>query len=112
MSTNNGGCISQAEGIWHGDAIMFYEVERVNAEQLMNDSRLLSSLMGTNPTLTVEETKAQIQRAYDKAVSFVPELKSVETQDGEPCPYCGSTLLIRTGVCRSCSVCATSLGCS
>jgi len=80
------------------------------AELAKNES-LVSSIISKRPELSNKEAREQIVKSWHIAESFVKKEKTVKVE-GEVCPDCGSSALIRTGVCKACTLCGASLGCS
>ena len=59
--------------------------------------------------LTQKYSHEQVEKALEKAKR---QGQGFNDFGGDPCIYCGSTSLIRTGTCYVCQTCGTSQSCS
>lgn len=90
---------------------MIYDISEHSLDSLLEDERLVSSLMDTKPMLTTNEIKDKITRAYLTCEEF-EKPEPVKSNDHQPCTTCGSTDFVRTGTCFACQTCGSSQGCS
>lgn len=89
---------------------MIYEISATTQTDLIKNEELVNSIISKRPELSNKEAREQIIKSWHIAAAFMP-VKKIKVE-GEVCPDCGSSDLIRTGVCKACLICGASLGCS
>ena len=88
---------------------MIYNTTEYSLDVMLSNEILISELGQKNPLLTNSEIKEKITWAYKKAESHKPKPETFDVE-GEVCPSCGSSSLVRTGVCKACLVCGSRFG--
>lgn len=96
---------------------MIWDTTKYKSTDLVKNTTLINSLLAKNPTWTESDARRKIDEAWtimtecQKKKNIAIEQKTFKVE-GEVCPECGSSKLIRTGVCKACVQCGQSLGCS
>ena len=111
------------------DLLMVYDISTTSVTDLARQKYLINLLID-NPKVkgvdTVKDAIKHIDEMYNIAKGFAGKIKEKKrkengeknkaiqppTVDHEPCRECGSTQFFQTGVCFTCSNCASSTSCS
>ncbi len=90
--------------------IFIYDIDQYDLKSLLDDQRLISSLMQKNIIMSIFEAKRKIEEAYEKTLNF--KNNTSKFNESYPCTQCGNIEFYKTGTCLTCSICGHSQGCS
>ena len=80
--------------------VFIYDVNKYDLDNLLNDERLIASIMSKDITMSMTEAKNKIRHAYNKldnykitckkSITKKKQIKTFKSYDHSPCTKCGN----------------------